>query len=64
MAQRVREFLLKIITVSAGKLFFSDSSTSIIGAFVEYNRYNFGAVLQSIIGRFLSIICLPLLAEY
>ena len=33
---------------------------SIIGAFVEHNRYSFGAVQHSIIGRFLSIIGAPL----
>ena len=33
---------------------------SMIRAFVEHNQYSFGAVQQSIIGRFLSII-LPLL---
>ena len=36
--------------------------TSIIGAFVRHNRYIFGAVQHSIVGRFSSIIRLPLLA--
>ena len=40
---------------------FVDNLMSIIGAFVEHNRYILGAVQHSIIGRFSSIICLLLL---
>ena len=51
--QRASEFSGKIIR-------FVDNLSSIIGAFVEHNRYIFGAVQHSIIGRFSSIIRLPL----
>ena len=39
---------------------FVDNLSSIIGAFVEHNRYIFGAAQHSIIGRFSSIIRLAL----